>query len=187
MTHLKNSIWKVAETDWVIMADMDEHLCVTHQDLQSEHRLGTSLLRIQGIDIIGESHRNDLLDIDVTAIRKGVPNSNESKSLCFRKDEIKAINYYPGAHLCRPTGNVVHSEKLYTNRHANWLGLAFSQRKIVARFENSVEMRTEHGVATHYTDDLVAIETQYNKLFQNACTFSDDPSFAKSAPPAQFM
>ena len=61
---IKNNCWNTVTCGWVIVADMDEFLCVTDQDLLKETNNGVSLLTIKGVNMIGESSKIDLTDID---------------------------------------------------------------------------------------------------------------------------
>jgi len=49
---IKNNCWKDVKSDWIIMADMDEFLCVTEEELKNELELGTTILTIQGYGLV---------------------------------------------------------------------------------------------------------------------------------------
>ena len=57
----RNKIWKNCTDGWIIMADMDEFVCVTEEDLEKEMNEGVTILNIVGYDMIGESETIDLL------------------------------------------------------------------------------------------------------------------------------
>lgn len=66
---LRNSVWKNCIDGWIIMADMDEYVWDTENDLINEMKLGTTILSIKCYDMIGESETVDLTDIDLQDIK----------------------------------------------------------------------------------------------------------------------
>jgi len=166
---VKNNCWKqVNDTKWVIVADMDEWLCVTESQLDEEEKMGTTILTTQGKQMIGTSNRLDLTDINLHEINRGMDNSNESKKLCFRPNCVTDINYDPGAHSCNPTGVIEYSKHVYTNKHMAELGIPFLINKSKTRFERSHEDRTKRGFSCHYTDDANDVIQSYNRDFANS-------------------
>ena len=162
-TKIRNSCWKTLKDGVVIVADMDEFICITEAELQMEIKMGTTILSIVGINMIGESSTLDLSDIDLQAIRKyneDDPDSTESKNLCFLRESIIEMNYDVGSHQCDPVGTVQYSTKSYYNKHMCYLGLAFITNKMIKRYERSHKMRTI-GLSIHYTDDLNKIRQDY--------------------------
>ena len=157
---LKNKCWKTVESGWIIVADMDEFLYVTEEQLKEEHEKGTTILKVQGLEMIGESNTLDLTDIDLQSIRKYFLNKWESKNLCFLKDSIQDINYSCGAHKCKPVGKVQYSSVTYLNKHMNMLGLPFFTQKILQRYERSMSDR-KFGMSIHYIDNVQEIEKRY--------------------------
>lgn len=161
--NLRNSIWKNCNSGWIIMADMDEFVCVTENELMEEMESGTTILQINGYDMIGESKTIDLTDIDLQKINKYIKNNYESKNLCFLREAIIDMNYGPGSHTCNPTGNVVYSRHIYINKHMSTLGLNFLINKYTKRYERSGAMRLR-GMAIHYTQDI----NEINKLYYDS-------------------
>jgi hypothetical protein len=159
---LKNSVWKKCNSGWIIMADMDEFLCVTEVELMKEKELGTTILQIDGCDIIGESETLDLTDIDLQKINKYIKNNYESKNLCFLREEIVDMNYSLGAHSCNPNGNIVYSSNVYINKHMNVLGLNYMIDKHIKRYKRSEKMRLKN-LCTHYTKDIDKIKEMYKE------------------------
>ena len=165
--YIKNNCWKDVKHGWVIVADMDEFLCVTEDNLKKEMELRTTVLTVNGIDMVGESENIDLHDIDLQNITKYIDNRLESKKLCFFRDFIDEMNYDYGAHNCDPVGVVKYSNKQYYNKHMCNLGLNFIINKSINRYKRSEEMR-KHDLANHYTDDIQRIKNEYNYKLQNS-------------------
>jgi glycosyltransferase involved in cell wall biosynthesis len=159
-SQIKNTCWKSVINGWIIMIDMDEWLCVTEEELQMELESGTSVLRVEGINMIGESEKEDLSDINPHAIQKYKDFHPESKNLCFLKDKIQDMNYELGAHTCNPIGTVQYSSKQYYNKHMDLLGIPFYLNKMKKRFDRSHEMRS-HGLAYHYIDNTNELIQRY--------------------------
>jgi len=163
---LRNKIWKNCTDGWIIMADMDEFVCVTEEDLEKEMNEGVTILNIVGYDMIGESETIDLSDIDLQEIKKYVLNHLESKKLCFLREAITDMNYGPGSHACDPQGKIVYSSNIYINKHMNTLGLPFLINKLTERYKRNEKMR-EIGWNIHYTEDKSKIEEIYKNAMNN--------------------
>jgi hypothetical protein len=170
---IKNNCWKSIKKGWVIMADMDEFLCVSEDDLMKEMNLGTTILNVKGCDMLGESKTFDLSDIDLQNIKKYIDNHYENKKLCFLRENITEMNYECGAHCCNPQGynDIKYSSNMYINKHMSFLGLIFFTNKYIERYKRAANMR-KHGMAVHYTQDIVAIENIYRNNF-NSCKLLD--------------
>jgi hypothetical protein len=167
---IRNNCWKVIKSGWIIMADMDEFICVTEQELLDEMKKGTTILRIDGKNMIGESNTIDLTDIDLQEIKKYKDHHPESKNLCFLRDKINNMNYDLGAHHCRPEGVIVYSSKVYINKHMCCLGLKWLIERQQERYSRNAEMRKKNS-NTHYINDENRIIRLYNESLQTAKTF----------------
>jgi hypothetical protein len=131
---------------------MDEWLCVTQDDLDSEKNAGTTILKVMGINVIGDSKTVDLSDINMHKLRNHVAHNPESKSLCFLREAVNEMNYTAGAHGSNPMGRIVYSKKSYINKHMAHLGVEFYVNKMNERFKRAGAMhRTQ--MAVHYTSD----------------------------------
>jgi ribosome-associated toxin RatA of RatAB toxin-antitoxin module len=166
-THLKDNVWKNIPSGWIIMADMDEFLCITEDELNEEKKNGTTILNTRGIEIIGESQTLNLADIDLQQVIKYVDNEYESKKLCFLRESIIEMNYTRGAHQCNPTGDIKYSTNIYFNKHMSYLGLPFIINKMIKRYERTELMRS-HGMGIHYTNNIEKIINEYNQLLESA-------------------
>jgi len=157
---LRNNIWKDCKDGWIIMADMDEFLCVNEDDLRREMNSGVTILNIKGYDMIGESETLDLSDINLDIIKKYINNHYENKNLCFLREAITDMNYGPGSHTCNPIGKVVYSSNVYINKHMSCLGLEFLKNKHIERYERNEKMRMK-GYNIHYKQNIGEIEKIY--------------------------
>jgi hypothetical protein len=164
---LKNTVWRSVEEGWVIVADMDEWLCATASDLQREARLGVTVLKTYGWNIVAESSREDLGDLDLHALTQGFYQKNFSKLVAFRRPHVRAMNYTLGAHAALPSGEIVYSPRIYVLKHMERLGLPWLTKKFKNRYARSARMH-EVGVARHYTDDLAEIAERQSSAVSEA-------------------
>ena len=172
MIEIKNNSWKEIQTGWIIVADMDEFLCITEEELREEMNQGTTILQIQGKDMIGESNTINISDIELQDIKKYVYNSYLDKSLCFLREKITEMNYHCGAHICNPVGEIKYSSKKYTNKHMCNLGLIFLINKMKARYERTIKMREKYNMCTHYNNNEEQITNDYMNMLNN-CNYLD--------------
>jgi len=166
---LKNNCWKTINQGWIIMADMDEFLCVTEEDLCKEMKAGTSILTTKGYDMLGESNKIDISDIDLQDIKKYIDNNFENKNLCFLREKIKDMNYVIGAHKCKPTGDPIFSSTVYMNKHMKNLGLDFVIERMNRAYERSTYMR-KLGKCYHYHNDIEKLKKEFNNNLKMAKT-----------------
>jgi hypothetical protein len=164
---IKNECWKTVESGWIIVGDMDEYICVDEATLFHEKEKGTSILKVDGKNMIGESQTVDLTDIDLESIQRYNHNPYECKNICFLREKIVNINYSVGAHHCSPEGEVVYSEEVYTLKHMEYVGLMYLINKYKQRFNRSHEMR-QQGMCTHYTDNESVVTSRYNNALNTS-------------------
>ena len=161
--NIKNNCWKSITNGWIIVADMDEWLCITEKELEEERRKGTSILQTRGINIIGTSQTTDLSDIDPSYFQRYVEHPPESKHLCFLREKIKDMSYSIGAHSSMPRGIISYSSTIYDNKHMHYMGLPYVLDKMKKRYARSEKMR-QMGIALHYTDDIQKIKEEYERI-----------------------
>jgi hypothetical protein len=166
---IKNNCWKHLEDGWIIVADMDEWLCISESDLTNEREAGITIITTKGLEMIGESNREDINDINLHNINKYIDNPSISKKICFYRNCVEDINYEVGAHTCSPTGNIVYSSNVYNIKHMNFLGLPFILNKTLKRYERSEDMR-KIGLANHYINDTETIINRYNNFLTKCKT-----------------
>jgi len=183
--NLKNNFWKSVKNEWIIMCDMDEWLCLKESDLIQEARNGVTIITTNGVNVVGDSKLEDLSDIDLHVLNKGIPNSRESKYLCFLSGKIKEIHYGIGAHNINPIGIIKYSNNVYYNKHMCYLGLEFYRKKMKDRYTRILEQRKEiRSFGCHYTNSDKVIEARYNKI-NNTITFDFDKPILKQQIPKQ--
>lgn len=110
--YIKNSCWKDAKTDWVLMCDLDELADINQAQLEEEEKKGTSIASFETYDMINMED-----NLDFANMKYGVKSPIESKFFLFNKKFISDINYTAGAHSCNPIGKIVYSQKRYKAYH----------------------------------------------------------------------
>jgi glycosyltransferase involved in cell wall biosynthesis len=143
-----NKYKEYVSDSWVIMCDMDEWLDMTEEELAEEERKGVTVIKTQGVNMVGESTRVDLSDIQLLDIKKGFLDDNFSKRVCFKYPDV-SMEYWYGAHTSWPHGRVVYSEKAYSMKHYNYLGAEYLVEKHKKRYERN-EMCRQQGLNLHY-------------------------------------
>jgi glycosyltransferase involved in cell wall biosynthesis len=154
---LKNEAWKHHRDGWVIVADMDEWLCITSIELKQAAARGITVLRTSGWNIVGESTREDLSDLDLHALNTGRHLRSRDKLVAFRPDAITAMNYGIGAHVSATRGRVVLSPRIYLLKHMERLGTPWLRAKFIARTARAERMHAM-GIALHYTSNIEDID-----------------------------
>lgn len=167
---IRNHCWRHITEGWIIMADMDEWIYITEEELKQEEEHGTTILSIEGMEMVGESNTLDLSDIYLSHISRYVPFVDESKNLCFFRSKISSMNFGPGSHTCTPIGTVVFSTTFYQLRHMCKLGLPFLLDKMKKRYQRSALNRS-NGWSIHYITDEKKITEDYNKLLLESISF----------------
>jgi glycosyltransferase involved in cell wall biosynthesis len=168
LSNLRNTGWKSAN-DWVIVCDMDEWLCVNEFELKNEESMGTTILRVKGYNMIGNSKSENLSDIDLHKLSMGIFNPYECKNICFDARQIADIHFSLGAHHCSPVGRVQFSGKEYILKHMDELGFPYKCYKNKIRYERSEQMRTHHNMLRHYVNDDSILKATLDRL-QNECS-----------------
>ena len=117
LTSIRNMCWKNISDGWIIVADMDEWLCITEEELLQEVSNGTTIITTRGLNMIGESNMADLSDITLSEITKCKDEVHYSKRACFFRTAIVDMNYTGGSHFCFPNGQIKYSLKSYIYKH----------------------------------------------------------------------
>lgn len=142
---LKNSCWKNATTDWVLVCDVDELLDINEDQLIIEENKGTSIIKSEGWNMV---NMEDNFDFD--NIKHGTRVPQYDKYYFFNKSKIKDINYVCGGHTANPVGNVKLSDMAYKLYHYK----AINPDYLVERFHWTAKRLSEankkHNMGTYW-------------------------------------
>lgn len=113
---IKNSCWKNAPSDWVVVCDFDELVDINAEQLRQEEEKGITRIKTEGWQMVNMEDNYDFANM-----KYATRSDRYDKSVLFNKKHITEINYDIGAHGCRPIGHVVDSQayKLYHYRFIN--------------------------------------------------------------------
>ena len=167
MLEIKNNCWKEKKNSWVIVCDVDEFLCITQNILDDEYKNGVTILRSTGYNIIGDSKFEDLHDINVETLSKGIYDYMYNKNICFYSGAITEMNYTIGGHEIRPVGTIKYSDKQYLLKHISWPGLQYRLKRNTILFDRSHANRGK-GWGVQYKANNSEIETEYNNNLATA-------------------
>lgn len=150
--HLKNSVWKGSQADFVIICDMDELLYHPNliKELVKAKKDKVGIPTIEGYNMFSDIFPENY-NIPITQqIQTGARNTNFDKSIIFNPKIIKEILYNPGAHSCNPIYNYGYIPKT-TNPikllHYKYIGLQYviDKHKIYATRLSDFNKKTGFG------------------------------------------
>ena len=147
LRELKNNCWKQANTDWVLICDVDELLDITEEQLLQEERKGTTIIKSKGYDMINMEDNFNLSDI-----KYGSPDSNYSKSSLFNKRYINEINYECGAHKSNPVGNIKLSDAAYGLYHYKFINIEYLINRFKLTEQRLSAANKQHGMGVYNSD-----------------------------------
>jgi hypothetical protein len=156
---IKNNCWKSSQTDWVLVADVDELLDITPTYLLNEY---ASIISSEGYNMI------NMDNCPLSEIKWGARHYNSDKSYLFNKREIKEINYEAGCHKANPTGNVSYSERTYRAYHYNFINLELSIEKYKTYAKRLSPENIKNGWGIHYLMTPEQIKAEYLEIQRNA-------------------
>ena len=140
---IKNTCWKDAKTDWVLMCDLDEMLDINEEQLKQEEAAGTTIIKTEAYTMVNMT--DDTTPEALAAINHGFRDPGYDKSLLFNKKFVHEINYDPGAHRSSPLGHIVNSKTIYRIYHYQYVNLpAFVKKRMETKNRLSDNNR-RHG------------------------------------------
>ena len=133
-------IWKqyAPHGTWVITVDMDELLCCNQELLTDLDAGRVTVLGTYGVDMLGNSNRSDLSDLDLDHVAYGRSSWWFSKRVAFKVGRnttdpanagIEDIRCGQGCHWREMSGHVRLSRHEYRLHHFGDLGVSNSLRK----------------------------------------------------------
>jgi hypothetical protein len=149
----KNNCWRNSTADFVIIQDLDELIDVNDDFLRDAE---VSAVQAEAWDMIGEGQQ-------IADITKAVRLPFYDKIMVFRRKDFNAINFKPGAHVCRPIYNVpkpiFRTARMY---HYNRLSLEFVLEKYARRRKilSPENLENRWGYQYLFSEDQLRAEHQ---------------------------
>ena len=156
----KNRCWKECRGggfDWVIVVDIDEFVWAPNlpgrlRDWRSE---GYSIIRPRGYAMVSQA-----LPVANAALpehcKRGVPDEGYSKPCIFNPGKISEIQFTPGAHDCRPAGDVrelrTDEAKLLHYRLLN-MDMVLARARIRQKRQSAADHRRGWGFQHRWSED----------------------------------
>lgn len=141
----KNTCWKTAQTDWVLVCDLDEMLDINEEQLIAEDAKGITKIKCNCWHMVNMQD-----NLDVRSITHGVRNLKDTvydKDLLFNKKYVD-INYINNdCHFTNSKGTVRNSQpyKMYHYKYVN-PDLFVNKQKISASRLSDINRRNGWGV-----------------------------------------
>ena len=158
---LKNTCWKNAEEEWVIIVDCDEFIDMTEDYLSL---VDFNIVKTQGWEMIGDS-------LNTTEICYGTRSPGYDKVCMFKPSVIEEINYEPGAHEAKPvpTGQetLVFNSTQIKLWHYKWLTLDYVLERYELFEKRLSDINKQNGWGIHYTYDVNKLTEFYETQKSN--------------------
>lgn len=153
---IKNTCWKDAKTDWVLVIDVDEELEINQFQLAQEDARGVTKIKSESWQMVNMKD-----DLDINGIDHGWRDSNEpvyclayDKDLLFNKKHVD-INYIvAGCHAADSKG-IVKNSKPYRMLHYKYINpnVFVSKQKVNRDRFTETERKNHWGVMSLKPDN----------------------------------
>ena len=164
--NIKNNCWKDAETDWVLVCDVDELLDINQTQLIGEN---CSIILSKGYNMINIED-----NLDLESINYGIRAKQYDKYYLFNRLKIKEINYEAGCHSSNPVGEVIFSKNIYNLYHYNMLSEQYLINRYKRNFERLSKENKKNGWGIHYKESEQTIKDKFKVAKQ---WFSENKTF----------
>ena len=150
---IKNNAWKHADTDWVIVCDVDEFLDVNESNLNDNQ----SIYKSKGFNMFNLDNLED-----ITEINYGLPAVQYDKSILFNRKRLTEINYGAGCHHCDSQGDVVFSVINPPLYHMKFLNVDYIVQRYKMYSERLSDENLEMRWGYHYQQAEQEIRDSYH-------------------------
>ena len=170
---VKNHVWKASrgKADFVIVTDFDEFMYAKdlRAELQGMKDRGETICKPRGYNIYSKTfpeYEEGKLCHEICG--KAIADKMFCKVTIFNPNEIREMRYEPGAHNCRPLGNVkwYKGDKIFLFHHKNvGLDYVLKRNKMYTKRMSDANRRMGWGVQYAITEKKVteAFNEMYNK------------------------
>ncbi len=172
------------QCDWTIMVDIDEFLY--HRDLRGYLALakenGITLVQTNGYDMISETFPPPRTDL-CRALVRGSRQFYLDKICIFDPNQIDAMNYTPGRHLCAPTGNTVPGKRDVALLHYKQLGVDYLLARTREMLPRHSDADFSRGWGVHYARREEQIRREFNDALAASVEVIKPRPLRPPAPP----
>lgn len=171
---IKNNCWKNANTDWVLICDVDEFLDINQEQLQKED---CSIILSKGYNMVNLED-----DLIFDNIKFGIRAKQYDKYYLFNKYKIKEINYEAGCHSANPKGEIKFSKNIYNLFHYTMLSEQYLINRYRRNFERLSKENKKYGWGIQYSDSEQTIRDRFTtakKWFSENKQFNSEQAICK--------
>lgn len=160
---IKNNCWKDAETNWVLVCDIDELCDISEKELSREEGNGSTVIQFHGFNMVNLQD-----DLHIDTIETGVRAPSYDKLYLFDKSQIKEINYSPGCHGASPAGKIRLSKAIYLCKHYKYINLDYMIARHKMFSQRLSDENKKRGYAVHYSYPPERIAKEFENARLNA-------------------
>jgi hypothetical protein len=160
MMNLRNNCWKEDNTDWVLVADMDELIDINETKLLWQKSLGVNIITTYGYNMVNTTN-----ELKLENITSGFRDDTlYDKSLIFNKNFVQNIDWAVGSHTCNPNGeNICFSTDRFILLHYKYLGEDY----IVDRYKSFRDRLSENNKRNNWSWHYNVEEQELRSFFKH--------------------
>lgn len=155
---IKNHCWRNADTDWVLVCDVDELLDIDEEQLRAEEAVGSTMIRAEGYNMVNLSQGDDL-----SQIRHGARAESYDKRYLFNKKFVQNIKYNHGCHHCNPSGHIQLSQHAYPAYHYKYINIDFLIQRYTIYAARLSPENVKHRWGWHYTKTADEVREDWDR------------------------
>ena len=171
---VKNHAWKASrgKADFVIVTDFDEFMYAKdlRAELQGMKDRGETICKPRGYNVYSKDfpeYQEGKLCHEICG--KAIADKMFCKVTIFNPNEIKEMRYEPGAHECRPIGNVrwYSGDKIFLLHHKN-MGIDYVLKRSAVYRKRLSQENKRMGWGVQYSIVENKVRTDFNNIY-NKC------------------